>query len=798
MNRNYAIVDEVKQTVFQGEVYKGRDIGTATIFQDDVRISTNVHNEDGSRAIGTRIAADVYQQVVVKGEQYLGRAFVVNNWYITAYEPIKDYENKIIGILYVGILEQKYTDIRNQAILVFSGITLTGVALSILIALLISRSISSSIKRLATASKQLASGNLEAKVTNISNDELGELAKTFNFMATALKDRDEQLKEFTKKKIMESERLALIGQLSANVAHELNNPLQGIVTYSYLLLEEETCTEDAKENLQKIVVQANRCRDIIRGLLDFSRQKKPDKTLCNVNALLQGCISLVEKQALFHNIKVVLKLEENPPMVILDPSQVERVFLNLIINAAEAMDGIGTLTLTTKHNRKKKTIEIKVQDTGHGISKENMSKVFDPFFTTKETGHGVGLGLAITYGIVKEHNGTITVESELEKGTTFISEFPFEYLYAWHRQMETKSKILIIDDEEVVLDSCTQILKGGSYQIATAPDGKQGLKLLQEFLPDLVFVDLKMPGISGFEVLEKIHEFDTTIVTVVITGFATVSSAVDAMKKGAYDFLPKPFTPDEFRLITRRSIERRRLVLEAISLRREKELLREQFASIVSHELKAPLSAVQQNLFALEFELSNLLNESQKEKLERIKTRIDELLKLINSWLRVISVDVEKLKEGFTQIDITTPIRNALESIETLATRKDIEVVTSFDPQLPQVNGDALSLSEVFVNIIGNAIKYSPNGSKVHLKTERQGNKILVSVKDNGIGISPEDLPHIFEGFYRGQSGKATAGHGIGLAVSRQIVDAHDGSITVDSELGKGTTFVIVLPVSNT
>jgi two-component system sensor histidine kinase/response regulator len=363
--------------------------------------------------------------------------------------------------------------------------------------------------------------------------------------------------------------------------------------------------------------------------------------------------------------------------------------------------------------------------------------------------------------------------------------------------METKSKILIIDDEEVVLDSCTQILKGSGYLIATASDGTTGLKLLQEFLPDLVFVDLKMPGISGFELLEKIHEIDSTIVTVVITGFATVSSAVDAMKKGAYDFLPKPFTPDEFRLITRRGIERRRLVLEAISLRREKELLREQFASIVSHELKAPLGAVQQNLFALEFELSNLLSESQKEKLERIKIRVDELLKLINSWLRVISVDIEKLKEGFTRIDITEPIRNALESIESLAARKDIVVVTSFASQLPQVTGDPLSLSEVFVNVIGNAIKYSPNGSKVLLRAERQADKILVSVKDKGIGISPDDLPHIFDGFYRGQSGKASEGQGIGLAISRQIVDAHGGSITVESELGKGTTFLIVLPVSN-
>jgi two-component system, sensor histidine kinase and response regulator len=362
--------------------------------------------------------------------------------------------------------------------------------------------------------------------------------------------------------------------------------------------------------------------------------------------------------------------------------------------------------------------------------------------------------------------------------------------------METKSKILIIDDEEVVRDSCTQILKGSGHLIATASDGTQGLTLLQEFLPDLVFVDLKMPGLSGFEVLEKIHEFDSTIVTVVITGFSTVSSAVDAMKKGAYDFLPKPFTPDEFRLITRRSLERRSLVLEAISLRREKELLREQFASIVSHELKAPLGAVQQNLYALEFELSNVLDEGHKEKLERLKARVDQMLKLINSWLRVISVDINKLKEGFTQIDIANPIRNALESVEPLATRKDVVIVTSFDPQLPPISGDAISLSEVFVNIIGNAIKYSPSWKNIHIKTERQADKVFVTIRDEGIGISQEDLPHIFEGFYRGKSGQASEGHGIGLAVSRQIVDAHDGSITVDSELGKGTIFVITLPVS--
>jgi signal transduction histidine kinase len=354
---------------------------------------------------------------------------------------------------------------------------------------------------------------------------------------------------------------------------------------------------------------------------------------------------------------------------------------------------------------------------------------------------------------------------------------------------------LIIDDEEVVLDSCAQILKGSSYQLATANDGTHGLALIQDYQPDLIFVDLKMPGISGFDVLEKVREIDATIVTVVITGFATVSSAVEAMKRGAYDFLPKPFTPDEFRLIARRGIERRKLMLETIKLRREKELLREQFASIVSHELKAPLSAVQQNFFALDFELDKILNEEQKGKFERIKIRIDEMLKMINSWLRVISVDINKLKDGFTQISISKPIGNALESIATLADRKNIEIVSEVSESLPPVLGDSLSLSEVFVNIIGNSIKYSPDGTKVAVKAEEQGNDITITIRDSGIGISKEDLPHIFDGFYRGKSGQETAtGHGIGLAVARQIVEAHNGSISAESEVGKGTTFVVNLP----
>ncbi|RJP48166.1 MAG: HAMP domain-containing protein [Anaerolineaceae bacterium] len=424
LNRNYEIVDKVKGTVFQNVVYEGKDIGTATIFQNDVRISTNVKDNSGERAIGTRISEDVYDQVVLNQQPWIGRAYVVTAWYITAYEPIRNVNHEVIGILYVGILEQKYTDIQDQMVLVFIGITLAGVALSTIIALWIARQISQPIKNLVTASRQLAEGNLDAKVEMTSGDELGKLSYRFNQMAEALRQRDERLKEFTKRKIMESERLAIVGQLAANVAHEINNPLQGIVTYSSLLLEKDICDEPSRRNIEKIVTQANRCREIIRGLLDFSRQKKPVKTLTNINALLRGCVFLVENQAQFHNINIVQNLDESLPMIVIDPSQIERVFLNLIINAAEAMSGGGTLTLTTCFGTNAQNIEIEVRDTGHGISIENMEKIFNPFFTTKEISHGVGLGLAISYGIVKEHNGEITVESEIGQGAKFIVSLP--------------------------------------------------------------------------------------------------------------------------------------------------------------------------------------------------------------------------------------------------------------------------------------------------------------------------------------------------------------------------------------
>jgi two-component system NtrC family sensor kinase len=424
LNGTFDIVDEIKQTVFQNVKYKNKDIGTATIFQNDVRISTNVFTTDGERAIGTRVSEEVFNQVVLRGEPYIGRAYVVNNWYITAYEPIHNIHDEVIGILYVGLLEQKYVDIQRETIIAFLSIAGLSMVVAIMSSLAISRTISNPLSKLVHASRALAQGDFDVKVENTSNNEFGELSRIFNLVTQSLKERDEKLKEYTKSKIMESERLALIGQLAANVAHELNNPLVGIVTYSHLLLEKLPPGDPSRDGLEKIVTQANRSRDIIRGLLDFSRQRKPDKTLCNLNEVIKGCISLLQDQALFHNIHFSMHLSSQPLMAIIDPSQIERVFINLIINAAEAMNGHGKLTITSRLDKNAQAIELIFTDTGPGIKKEDLGKIFDPFFTTKDTGHGVGLGLAITYGIIKEHQGTIIVKSDRNKGTTFNIRLP--------------------------------------------------------------------------------------------------------------------------------------------------------------------------------------------------------------------------------------------------------------------------------------------------------------------------------------------------------------------------------------
>jgi len=423
INNNFDIVDRIKNTVFMNEQYRGRDIGTATIFMKDLRVSTNVKNLDGSRAIGTLISKEVYEGVIEKGQTWMARAFVVTDWYITAYRPIRNFLGEIIGVLYVGILEAKYTDMRNRIVLFFIGLTIIAMVAVTGFSYLLSGTITRSLATITKAAREIGKGNFPEKIDIKTKDEIEDLANAFQYMIDSIKRRDEELKKYAQQTIAEAERLAIIGQLAAGVAHEINNPLTGILLYCDLMLKNLPDDHPYKKNLLRINNEAQRCKTIVKGLLDFARQKKPEVKKASVNELIESTLNLLKTQAIFLNITIKLGLNDLPQINI-DPSQIQQVLINIIMNGVEAMEGKGELKIESKLSEDKKYVCILISDTGPGIKPEYHKKIFEPFFTTKEATHGVGLGLSISKRIIEDHNGAIEVNSEPGKGTTFIIKLP--------------------------------------------------------------------------------------------------------------------------------------------------------------------------------------------------------------------------------------------------------------------------------------------------------------------------------------------------------------------------------------
>ena len=422
LNRDYNIVDTIKETVYQHETYRSRDIGFATIFLGGVRVSTNVINADQQRAIGTIVSKEVYDQVITQGEDWIGRAFVVNDWYISSYTPIYDIDRNIIGMLYTGILEAKYRDIKLNTMWLFLGITSLGMVVAFFISFRLGQSIIRRIRILKQATEAISSGNLEYQLPPGRSSGFDMLDEAFNNMAKSLKDRDDRLQKAFHR-ITRTERLASLGQMAAGVAHEINNPLGGILLYSSLVLEEIDNGHPCRENMEKIIYQTNRCKKIVQNLLDFARTPSGDMRPISINDVVSTSLNLVKDQSMFLGITVKHDLSQQLPLVMGDSSRLEEVFLNLFINASDAMEGRGVLTISTWLSSTN-AVKISISDTGKGIDRLYLPHIFEPFFTTKDPGQGTGLGLSITYGIIQKHNGFIDVDSQPGKGTTFIITLP--------------------------------------------------------------------------------------------------------------------------------------------------------------------------------------------------------------------------------------------------------------------------------------------------------------------------------------------------------------------------------------
>ena len=244
-----------------------------------------------------------------------------------------------------------------------------------------------------------------------------------------LKDKVKVEKElkFTQRQLAKSEKMASLGQLAAGVAHEINNPLTGVLFYASLLLERDDIDKSMQEDLGYILEDANRCKEIVKSLLVYSRSSGSDKNIVQFNEILEQSLTLIRDQKKFRNITIKKYLSDEMMLINADTGKLNQVFINLVINAADAMDGAGTITLTSYKDKVLKKVFLEVKDMGKGIPHEDLSKIFDPFFTTKEVGKSTGLGLSIVYGIIEEHGAHISVKKTGSKGTTFIIEFPMYF-----------------------------------------------------------------------------------------------------------------------------------------------------------------------------------------------------------------------------------------------------------------------------------------------------------------------------------------------------------------------------------
>jgi len=398
---------------------------------------------------------------------------------------------------------------------------------------------------------------------NFMRDQAGRPVGVLGVMRdiSERKKAEEQRIEFEQKAQLAS-HLASVGELSAGVAHEINNPLTGVIGYAELLMQEDV-PEHIKNDLEIIRDGAKRVASIVKGLLTFARQTKPERTVVDINQVIEVCLRLRAYELKTSNIKVVTNLAPDLPLTIADPGQLQQVFLNLLINAEMEMKlAHGKGKLIIKAEQLDNNMRISFKDDGPGISKENLEKIFDPFFTTREIGKGTGLGLSICHGIVTEQGGRIWAESKLGKGATLIVELPIiteekpprRTKVARKLQRATKGKILVVDDESVVRRLLSQILTEEGHEVEATDDGKDALNRIKSNRYSLILLDMKLPGMSGSELYGRIKEIAESLAqrVIFITGDVMGADTEAFIARTGVPYIHKPFDVEQLKAEIRR------------------------------------------------------------------------------------------------------------------------------------------------------------------------------------------------------------------------------------------------------
>jgi PAS domain S-box-containing protein len=265
--------------------------------------------------------------------------------------------------------------------------------------------------------------NFSAAIIKEGGREIGSVG-----IFSDLREHERLRRELEKaqRQVVQAAKIASLGRLAAGVAHEINNPLAGILIYADMLMKQVDDTPSLRQDLQEIINQTLRCKEIVTRLLEFSRQSLGERTLFDLKDLMEQSAKLLRYQALFHDIELILDLQSDLPQMLGDPGEIQQIFTNLMLNAADAMEGKGSLTISSLYDQHSEQIVLKFADTGPGITQEDLDKIFEPFFTTKLPGEGTGLGLSVVYGVIQRHGGTIEVESPQEGGAVFVIKLPLE------------------------------------------------------------------------------------------------------------------------------------------------------------------------------------------------------------------------------------------------------------------------------------------------------------------------------------------------------------------------------------
>ncbi len=452
LNRNLDFIDTINALVYLNAITGGENQGTATLFLDDVRVSTNVRLFEDVRALGTRVSAVVRHTVLDEGKTWLNRAFVVNDWYISGYLPLHDSFGKAVGMLYVGFVEAPYNAAKREALYWGLAALFAVLALSVPVFLWLARGVFAPLERMTHTMRLVGEGDLSARHGEIGRqDEIGQVATHLDDLLNQIQDRDKRLRSYadslndrvarrtaelrdaneklesTYRQLVMSEKLASIGEITAGVAHEINNPvavIQGNMDVLRTSLGQNA--KPVKTELDLVDRQIVRIQAIVGKLLQFARPSEfvaGDEPLA-MDVVVNDCITLVDH--LLRKSQITVKLDLRPAILVkADPGEIQQVVVNLIVNAMQAMGdtGVMALSLSEEEREGQQGASLRISDTGPGIPPSKLDSVFDPFFTTKQA-EGTGLGLSISQTLVQRVGGRISARNRPEGGAEFTVWLP--------------------------------------------------------------------------------------------------------------------------------------------------------------------------------------------------------------------------------------------------------------------------------------------------------------------------------------------------------------------------------------